>query len=471
MKLCLLFLLVAQLLFVASCSYFDNPLEVDMKPRQEPMYNFTQSSALLSCVGEKIDETGNDYIDVYISTIPDHTTPPIVSGFLTKDAVMMVTTALGRLNSEKVAIVGKNGGIKGRRQVQILGAFTELNRTVQSDAISGETIIPGGIELGIGKDGNVNHIALDLAMSEYNRIIPRTPTSVSVHIMGSSGDGTITYDDGGDFAIVGSFGYSKQEGFHSASRLLIETSVAIMMANFYELDIRDCLKKNKKYDAPVQKTPYDKPVFDAKGWVDNSKQFRRNKISRKSHFIPRRERNLRSSYSAEDSGSNVKSNINITSTSGKDDIFGLSDKNKVKEILAKAGLPLGGNLMEGRVGNQGSIYSWKVDGVVGQLYTSEQIDKEKFSFMVNKYLKDYVSNCSDGGVTSSRKDISFEQNRIVFYELGCSGVDGKVVSDGVMFIEDGPNLNILSHRSYGNEMAWKLNRGVLKVLQNEVVNK
>ncbi len=474
------FLLIAQILFLTSCSSISNPLAIDMKPKQEPMYNFTQSSALLSCVGSRIEKSSFGGVDVFISTIPDHTTPPIVGGFLTKDAVMMVTTALGRLGTNKVAIVGKNGGIKGRRQIQVLGAFTELNRTVQSSAISSDVVLPGNIEIGAGRDSNVNHIALDLAMSERNRIIPGSPTSVSVHILGSGGDATITYDDGGDFAIVGAVGYSRQEGFHSASRLLVETAVAIMMANFHDVDIKDCLQKNKKPNVRRQKTPYDKPVFDHEDIniapsLISADDVRKTLgedtyIKRNSRFSRRKSRNSRANYSRnkraqkqfyKPSASPYLENRGESVQKRSNNVFDFSNKGDVKSLLLNAGIPLGGSLMEGRVGDSATIYSWKVDGVVGQLYTTSQPDKNNFSFMVNKYLKDYIANCSDGGVVSSRNDIAFEQNKLVFYELGCSNS-----VDGVFFLENNDSLNIFSHRSIANnKMAWKFNRDIIGVLK------
>ncbi len=461
MKLRYFFLSVMPLLVLTSCSILENPLTVDMKPKHEPMYNFTQSSALLGCVGKRIDDAPFGSIDVYISTIPDHTTPPIVSGFLTKDAVMMVTTALGRLNTNKVAIVGKNGGVKGRRQVQILGAFTELNRTVQSSAISSEAILPGGIEIGAGRDSNVNHIALDLAMSERNRIIPNSPTSVSVHILGSNGDVNITYDDGGDFAVVGAVGYSRQEGFHSASRLLIETSVAIMMANFYELDIKNCLQKNKRRDAAVQQTPYDKPVFRGRnGGVANA-NYGGASVKRKSHFVPRGNRNSRSLTKVQD----ATSEVSLPSKKSTNN-FSFGNKNEVKNFLLGAGVPLNKPLIGRELSGGRAMYSWNVDGVAGQLYTVSKVDKSKFSFTVNKYLSDYIANCDDGGVTSSKNEVPFEQNRLVFYELGCTDSGGENVVDGVLFFENDGGLGVLSHRSVANKNAWRFNRDIIDVMQS-----
>jgi hypothetical protein len=253
------------LVFCAVCltSCTKNPLEVDFKPAHEPMYNFTQSSQLLACTGKKIDRIEADPVDVYVSSIPDHTTPSIEGGFLTKDAVMMVTTAVSRLNTDRVAVVGDGGADDTRRQVQVFGAFTELNRTTQSNAVSGDMAI-GDWEFELGKDKNINHIAIDLAMSENSRIIPHTPTSVSIFIHGERGDAQLAFDNGGDFATAVAYGYTGQEGFHSASRLLIETSVAVMMSSFYDLDITDCLNTTKKAedDVRVQDTSYDKPVFD-----------------------------------------------------------------------------------------------------------------------------------------------------------------------------------------------------------------
>ncbi|MEC8665482.1 MAG: hypothetical protein VXY16_08425, partial [Pseudomonadota bacterium] len=244
---------------LSGCGY--NPLEVDVKPRGEPVYNYTQSSNLLDCVGKNINYSNVPSIDVYVSNIPDHTIPSIESGFLTKNSVMMVTTALDRFNTNKVAVVGKNGGDPRRRQIQILGSFTELNRTTSSSAMSSESLFPGGFELEFGADKNFNHIALDLAMSEENRIVPGTSTSVAVQVHGNSGDVTLTYDDGDEFAAIGAAGFTAQEGFHAAQRLLIETSVALMMSKYFDIPIRNCLNAVKKPETQKIYNPYDRPVF------------------------------------------------------------------------------------------------------------------------------------------------------------------------------------------------------------------
>lgn len=253
------FLFLLPTFFVTACGH--GMVDYNVKPKQEPIYNFTQSSQVLSCLGSQINQSREHPIDVYVSNIPDHTTPTIEGGFLTKNAVMMVTTALDRLQTNKVAVIGKGGAVKSRRQVQILGSFTELNRTVQSNALSGETVFPGGFQLSLGSDKNANHIALDLAMSEQNRIVPSTPTSVSIQIHGNSGNATLTYDEGSDFAAIGAIGYSGQEGFHSGQRLLIETSVALMMSKYFDVDIRSCLNANKKAEKSEVKTDYDSPIF------------------------------------------------------------------------------------------------------------------------------------------------------------------------------------------------------------------
>lgn len=244
---------------LAACG--NNVMGVDVKPQHEPEYNLTQSSRLLACVGGLINYSQGPGVDFFISDIPDHTTPVIEQGFLTKNAIMMVTTAVDRINSPKVAVIGKDGGNKKRRQVQILGAFTELNRTTQSNALSGEVLIPGGFEIDLGHDRNFNHIALDLALAEDNRIVPGTSTSVSIQIFGNSGDMQITFDDGGEFAASGGYGYSGQEGFHSAQRLLIETSVALMVSRYYNVDISACLAHVKKRQDIRPPHSYDAPVF------------------------------------------------------------------------------------------------------------------------------------------------------------------------------------------------------------------
>lgn len=254
------FCAVSASLLLVGCAA--NPLHTKVKPQNEPAFNFTQSSKVLECVGHFINLANKPPVDVFISSIPDHTIPTIETGFLTKNAIMMVNTALDRLQTESVAIVGKDGAREGRMQVQILGAFTELNRTTRSSAASGEVVIPGGFELELGGDQSYNHIALDLALSFQNRIVPGTSTSVSIQIDGGSGDITLSYDEGDEFAAIGALGFSGQEGFHSSQRLLVETAIAIMMARFYSLDITQCWNKTRKEDHISPSFEYDYPVFD-----------------------------------------------------------------------------------------------------------------------------------------------------------------------------------------------------------------
>lgn len=237
-------------------------LNLDVKkPSNPPMYNMTGSSAVLACVGGYINRAATPPVDVFVSDIPDHTTSSIETSFLTKNAVMMVTTAIDRLGTEKVEIVGRNGGIQGRRQVQVLGAWTELNRTTSSNAINGKGTFPGGLSLNLSRDKSVNHIALDMAMSENNRIIPQTASSMSVQLNAASGNATLTYDEGGDFAAVTALGFTATEGFHSAERLLIETSVALMMARYYGIDMKNCLDRA---GTPPGVRSLDKPVYTHK---------------------------------------------------------------------------------------------------------------------------------------------------------------------------------------------------------------
>lgn len=241
-----------------------NYVKLDIKPKTAPVYNMTRTSVVLSCIGEKINSMDVQPIDIFITDIPDHTIPSIESGFLTKNSVMMATTAVDRLGTSKVAVVGRNGGLKNRLQVQILGSFTELNRTTKSSALSSKTALPGGFTFDFGGDKSVNHLAVDLAMSVNNRILPSTATSLSIKVNTQSGNTTLTYDDGGDFATVGALGFSAQEGFHSAQRLVVETAIALMVSKFYKIDMKECLNGGfNQYDPKG----IDKPIY-----IDNAKK-------------------------------------------------------------------------------------------------------------------------------------------------------------------------------------------------------
>lgn len=262
--LSLVFVLSIAVLPLSACAK-KGPFSIDLKPESQPVYNFTKSSQVLACVGRVIAASNVEPSDIFIGNIPDHTTPTIDQGFLTKNAVMMATTAVDRLGTPKIGIIGKGGARRGRHQLQILGSFTELNRAYQSNALSGELVVPGGVELGFGGDRNYFHTALDLALSERNRIVPGTATSISVQVYGEKGNATLTIDEGGEYAGVLSSGYTAQEGIHAAQRLLVETAVAIMVGKYYGIDAEACVgvseEQGARSDVGDYVQPYDRPIY------------------------------------------------------------------------------------------------------------------------------------------------------------------------------------------------------------------
>jgi hypothetical protein len=215
-----------------------------------PRFNVTNATTLLSCIGSLIDQSDQPSTDFLIGSIRDQTKPLEVPGLLATDNTMMTSIALDRMQTKKVNVVGPQGVNKQGRVIQLVGAFTELNRTLSSNALG----VSGRIsdyELEFGTDDEWNHIAFDMALTQNGRVINGMTTSVSIIVAGNSGDGNVNVQPNNDSSAVISFGYRNKEGIHSAQRLLIETSAAVLIARLYNVDSTECFKKAYKEDAII----------------------------------------------------------------------------------------------------------------------------------------------------------------------------------------------------------------------------
>ena len=221
--------------------------------KEDPHFNTTRASEVLACIGEEVDKSPLSPMDLIVSGVRDQTKPIEVPGLLATDNTMMTTVAVDRLNTEKVSVIGSNGAVKGRPAYQLVGAFTELNRTYNSTALGGAARI-GNLELDLSNDKEWNHVALDLGLTHNSRLVHGMTVSVNISLQNNNSDGNLTVTPGSSNSGVIAVGFRTKEGIHAAQRLLIETAISVLIAKLYEVDASACFKKVYKERADFKDT-------------------------------------------------------------------------------------------------------------------------------------------------------------------------------------------------------------------------
>ncbi len=245
-------------LIIGGCSIAAKERESSLYfPQKDPVANITNFTPVLACVGQKINESPIPGIDIYISPIPDDTTPFDMSGSLVKDATMMATTAFDRFGTNKISVVGQNVQNSNRAHIQLVSSFTELNKTTRSKA-HGFGFSIGDFSADFGKDETWDHVAMDLALTQNGRLISGKTASVAISVLGENGEGNIRVGNS-DYQATVSLGTRGQEGLHAAQRVLIELGLAVIMSHLYQVDYQDCLP-NPQND-PMKDLP-DKATHD-----------------------------------------------------------------------------------------------------------------------------------------------------------------------------------------------------------------
>ncbi|MFZ4761873.1 MAG: hypothetical protein ACOYK8_03565 [Alphaproteobacteria bacterium] len=229
------------------------PGKTDIWPSAPATINKTSISTGLSCLGRLIEQTPDKQLDVFVATIGDDTIPVDVAGLLARDTTMMATTAVDRLGTSKITVVGRGAHLPENDLVQLVGGFTELNRTVSSRAYGGAARF-GNYEFNLGADETWNTIGLDLALTKGGRLLSGGTVSLSVTVEGENGDSNVLINPSKNKSFSLSSGYKAQEGIHAAQRLLIELGVATLFASHYGIDASICFSDlAKQPDSPIVK--------------------------------------------------------------------------------------------------------------------------------------------------------------------------------------------------------------------------
>ena len=226
--------------FLQSCSVSYHEDGRQIRPERKARYNMTDATVFLQCVGGLIDKSPNPGTDFFIARLRDQTRPFDTVGLLALETTMMASIAMDRLGTPKIRVVG--GSVEGMPEpVQLIGAFTELNRTITSGALGGALRLDDIAEIDLSADQEWNNIALDMALV-YNTVMLNGMTaSVNISVEGDSGDGNFIIAPGEEYSGVISMGYRGREGIHAAQRLLIETAIGILMGKFYDVDMTQCI--------------------------------------------------------------------------------------------------------------------------------------------------------------------------------------------------------------------------------------
>ncbi len=263
MKAYLSIVLVSQLLLLNACStgYFGSDPREQLGHEQEPRFNYTDATDFLACIGTKIDESDLPATDIVVSVLGDNTKPYDLPGLLATENTTMATLALDRMSTRKVTPVGSSGILEEREIFQLVGAFSEFNRTYHSMA-AGVGARLGNYEFELSADNEWNHIALDLMLTRENRLVHGMSVSVAISVNGESADGDLTIDPSDTKSIAIAFGTNGKEGIHSAQRLLVEVSTGVLIAKLYEIDPADCIKNKYRKDRNVEESDIIETLSD-----------------------------------------------------------------------------------------------------------------------------------------------------------------------------------------------------------------
>ncbi len=236
-----------------ACSMLPNGFN-DKDPRanlfakEDPHFNTTRASNVLACIGDAINKSDAPDMDLIVSGVRDQTKPVEVPGLLATDNTMMATVAVDRLNTNKITVIGSSGAVKDRPTYQLVGAFTELNRTYNSTALGGSARL-GAFEFDMGNDAEWNHIALDLGLTRNGRLVNGMTVSVSISLQNNNRDGNLSVSPGSTNSGVIAIGFRTKEGIHAAQRLLVETATAVLIAKLYHINASNCFEQVYKEQA------------------------------------------------------------------------------------------------------------------------------------------------------------------------------------------------------------------------------
>ena len=209
----------------------------------------TPNTSLLSCLGDMIDASPQNPVYINVHRLRDETIPEYFrERGLTNGGMWLATTAIARLNTDKVvAVLARYSDAAllpdDITRVDFRGAFTQFDRLgVTSTANARATLNKFGFNLGLTKEYEL--ITGDFTTSINGRVL--NSTAVGIIVLRSSGAGALSWNSGSESGQVQIRGRMR-EGRQAAQRHIIEAATALHVASYFGIDYQACLEKDERY--------------------------------------------------------------------------------------------------------------------------------------------------------------------------------------------------------------------------------
>ena len=226
----------------------------DFDPEGKVTMIETPNTSLLSCLGDMIDASPQNPVYINVHRLRDETIPEYFrERGLTNGGMWLATTAISRLNTDKVvAVLARYSDAAllpdDITRVDFRGAFTQFDRLgVTGAANARATLNKFGFNLGLTKEYEL--ITGDFTTSINGRVL--NSTAVGIIVLRSSGAGALSWKSGSDSGQVQLRGRMR-EGRQAAQRHIIEAATALHVASYFGIDYKACLKKDERYIVPAK---------------------------------------------------------------------------------------------------------------------------------------------------------------------------------------------------------------------------
>ena len=221
----------------------------DFDPEAEVTTIETPNTSVLSCLGDMIDASPQNPVYINVHRLRDETIPEYFrERGLTNGGMWLATTAISRLNTDKVVAVlarYSNDDLlpDDITRVDFRGAFTQFDRLgVTGSANVRATFRKFGFDFGLSEEYEL--ITGDFTTSINGRVL--NSTAVGIIVLTNSGAGTLLWNDGGKSGRVQLRGRMR-EGRQNAQRHIIEAATVLHIASYFGLDYKECLEKDERY--------------------------------------------------------------------------------------------------------------------------------------------------------------------------------------------------------------------------------
>lgn len=226
----------------------------DFDPEGKVTMIETPNTSLLSCLGDMIDASPQNPVYINVHRLRDETIPEYFrERGLTNGGMWLATTAISRLNTDKVVAVLARYSDEALlpddiTRVDFRGAFTQFDRLgVTGAANARATLDKFGFNLGLTKEYEL--ITGDFTTSINGRVL--NSTAVGIIVLRSSGAGALSWNSGSESGQVQIRGRMR-EGRQAAQRHIIEAATALHVASYFGIDYKACLQKDERYIVPAQ---------------------------------------------------------------------------------------------------------------------------------------------------------------------------------------------------------------------------